>query len=79
MCGLPTVEDDLLQISNDGGGEPLWSRNGQELFYLQPGSTRHMISASIESREDGLSVTNRDVIMEWPYRRLGEAPCANNL
>ncbi|HSF19803.1 MAG TPA: hypothetical protein VLK65_30055 [Vicinamibacteria bacterium] len=30
---FPNVEDGAWQVSRDGGGRPLWARNGRELFY----------------------------------------------
>jgi eukaryotic-like serine/threonine-protein kinase len=34
---FPNVDSGRWQISTKGGIQPLWSRNGQELFYLVPG------------------------------------------
>jgi serine/threonine-protein kinase len=31
---FPNVDDGKWQISTNGGGEPLWSPDGRELFYL---------------------------------------------
>ncbi len=31
---FPNVEEGKWQISRDGGGEPVWAPQGQELFYL---------------------------------------------
>jgi serine/threonine-protein kinase len=36
---FPEVDKGRWQISNGGGRLPLWSRNGQELFYLSPDNT----------------------------------------
>ena len=71
---FPRVDDNQIPISNDGGIEPLWSRDGRELFYMQPGSATHLISASIETNQgDGtLTVGERETIMEWPYSVEGE-------
>ena len=33
---LPDPNAGHWQVSTDGGAQPLWSRNGQELFYLTP-------------------------------------------
>ena len=70
---FPHVEDDLMPISNSGGIEPLWSRDGRELFYMQPGSPPQLISVSIETPDDGtLAVSGREAIMDWPYSLVGE-------
>ena len=31
---FPNVNDAITQVSTSGGGQPLWARNGRELFYL---------------------------------------------
>ena len=36
---FPDVETGRWQISTDGGGQPLWSRDGRELFFLTPTGT----------------------------------------
>jgi dipeptidyl aminopeptidase/acylaminoacyl peptidase len=33
---FPDVTSGLWQVSTSGGAQPLWSRNGQELFYIAP-------------------------------------------
>ena len=66
---FPQVEDDLIPMSNTGGLFPLWSRDGRDLFYMQPGSPPQLISVSLDSRDaDGpLAVGGRAAIMDWPY------------
>jgi eukaryotic-like serine/threonine-protein kinase len=36
---FPAVEQGVWRISLNGGREPLWARNGRELFYLAPDGT----------------------------------------
>ena len=43
---FPNVDDGKWQISTDGGREPQWSPEGQELFYLGPGD---LMVAQIET------------------------------
>ncbi len=43
---FPNVGGGLRQISTGGGSQPLWARNGQELFYLAPTGT--LMSVRIE-------------------------------
>ena len=38
---------ETLQISNDGGGGPVWSANGRELFYREPNG--RMMAVDIEA------------------------------
>ena len=35
---FPNVEADRQQVSTNGGTQPLWARNGQELFYESMGT-----------------------------------------
>ncbi len=46
MRPFPNVDDGKLQISTDGGREPQWSPDGQELFYLASGN---LMAAQIET------------------------------
>jgi Tol biopolymer transport system component len=34
---FPDVNKEKIQVSTLGGAQPLWARNGQELFYIAPG------------------------------------------
>jgi eukaryotic-like serine/threonine-protein kinase len=34
---FPDVDKRRIQVSTAGGAQPLWARNGQELFYIAPG------------------------------------------
>ena len=63
-----------MQVSNNGGRKPLWSRDGRELFYLQPGVARQLMSVSLDSGEtDGaFAFRDREVVLEWPYVTVGE-------
>jgi Tol biopolymer transport system component len=56
---FPDVDRDQILISNAGGRDPLWSRDGSELFYLEPvgaggraGDWRLMTIAIEEAGED---------------------------
>jgi serine/threonine-protein kinase len=42
---FPTVASGLWQISNGGGSQPVWARNGRELFYVAPSG---LMSAPIQ-------------------------------
>jgi serine/threonine-protein kinase len=66
---FPQVEDDQVLVSNNGGNYPLWSRDGSELFYLQPGFPSELIAVSLDTDEtDGsFAFRDREVVMEWPY------------
>jgi Tol biopolymer transport system component len=59
--------DRRVQISNTGGEDPVWSRDGAELFYIEPGQPRHMMSVTFASDEENFRFLGRTPIMEWPY------------
>jgi hypothetical protein len=41
-------DGDQMQVSVSGGGEPVWNRNGRELFYRAgPGAGTELIAATI--------------------------------
>jgi serine/threonine-protein kinase len=42
---FPQVDDGRWQVSSTGGTRPLWSRDGRELFFLDPG--RRMTSVTV--------------------------------
>ena len=52
-----------VQISTDGGSEPVWARSGDELFYRNGDK---MIAASIRLLPE-TQVRNRQVLFEAPY------------
>ena len=64
---FPNVDDDLTLVSNAGGWKPLWSRDGGELFYLEPGPPERLMSVSVESAETTFSFSARTPILYWPY------------
>ena len=54
------------QISNGGGGQPRWSRDGHELFYLSPDS--RVMAVPIKATADGEAIeTGRpSALFRWP-------------
>jgi len=46
----PNVNDNRVQVSTAGGTKPLWSRDGSELFYLEPPAL--LMSVAVEA--DGI-------------------------
>jgi serine/threonine-protein kinase len=66
---FPEVETDVVQVSNNGGDDPVWSRDGRELFYLQPGATTQMVSVPLDAGGVGqpFAFGAREVLFEWPY------------
>jgi Tol biopolymer transport system component len=51
------------QVSLDGGTEPVWSRDGSELFYR---SGAALVAAAVETTPD-FRVQRREVLFEGPY------------
>jgi hypothetical protein len=55
-----------LQVSQTGGSEPVWSRDGRELFYRSAGGAQPMLVAAtidgatlrVRSRTELFSITN---------------------
>jgi len=70
---FPQVEEGQVQVSNNGGRYPLWSRDGSELFYLQPGADFQLMSVSSDTDETDRSFAFRDreVVLEWLYYHRG--------
>ena len=60
---FPDVGAGLWQISTDGGSEPLWARNGEELFFRRDGA---VVAVRIQT-DPVFSVGNPEVILEGPY------------
>ena len=44
---FPATDDGKWQVSSGGGVAPLWSRDGRELFYVNP--AREMVAIAVES------------------------------
>ncbi|MEX2130722.1 MAG: protein kinase, partial [Pseudohongiellaceae bacterium] len=65
---FPNVDDDKVQVSNAGGIKPLWSRDGSELFYLQPGSgTPQLMVVSVQTDGATFAFGSRTALLDWPY------------
>jgi len=71
---FPNVDVNFWQVSNGGGGLPLWSRDGRELFYLDPGPPERLMSVSVVATETAFSVGTRTAILDWPYLGFGGGP-----
>jgi len=65
---FPDVDRDRWPVSNGGGATPLWSPDGQEIFYIEPGSPDQLISVSVEATETSFSLGARTPLLDWPYR-----------
>jgi len=45
---FPNVEDGQWLISSGGGAQPLWARDGRELFYVAPGARLMAVAVEID-------------------------------
>ena len=68
---FPNVDEGQLQISTASGTEPLWARDGSELFYLDPGGQLTAVSVRTDP---SLDFGNAEVVLEESY--LSAAPGA---
>lgn len=64
---FPEVQANQVTISNAGGFDPVWSRDGTELFYLEPGTPNRLVAVSFDTGADEGVFEERHVLMDWPY------------
>jgi serine/threonine-protein kinase len=58
----PNVNDGSWQVSSGGGTQPLWSRNGQELFYVSPAGA--ILGVGVERGTSWTTTTASTVVKE---------------
>ena len=63
------VKQGRVQVSTAGGTQPLWSRNGQELFYLAPSGA--LMSVQMEAAASWRASLPEKVIERGYYRGIG--------
>ena len=68
---FPNVEDGRWQVSNAGGADPLWSRDGRELFYVEYPAPFHLMVVPVQT-DPTFVPENPQELLDWPYSRLGE-------
>ncbi len=61
---FPALESGKWQVSS-GGGWPLWSRDGSELFFLD--GSNHLTAASVTSRDGALVIGRSEALFETAY------------
>jgi serine/threonine-protein kinase len=62
---FPNVAD-AQRVSVAGGEQPAWSRDGRELFYVEPGSPPRLMAVAVEDG-DQLKLGETRPLMDWPY------------
>jgi len=65
---FPDVESDRIQVSNNGGQAPLWSRDGEELFYLEVDSRQGVVAGNLPV--EGMRMVRVEVVRGAPGRPL---------
>jgi Tol biopolymer transport system component len=66
----PDVESWEVRVSRNGGGEPLWSHGGRELFYREPVSGAMMVATFVE--DPTFRVASRESLFDAsPYLSAG--------
>lgn len=67
---FPDVNEGFQQVSGAGGVNPLWSRNGQELFYVQPGPPDRMMAVPVRTSAT-FDHDSPHALFEWPIVGTG--------
>ncbi len=64
-----------LFVSNDGGLQPIWRRDGREIFYLAP--DRRLVGVSVQTTGNRLTLGARRVLFQTRVG-LGDRPDSLN-
>ena len=67
---FPDVDNGFQRVSTAGGLTPVWSRDGSELFYLEPGSPAHLMVVPV-TLGDTLQLGRPTPLFEWAYQEAG--------
>lgn len=63
---FPDVEGYFTKVSSGGGIQPVWSPRGDELFYVEPGAPRRLMSVGVEAGAE-LALARPRPLFDWPY------------
>jgi serine/threonine-protein kinase len=66
---FPEVESGKWQVSDAGGRQPIWSDEGDELFFINDAG--EMVAAQVQAGEDAFRVVDRVVLFSIPQDILG--------
>ena len=72
---FPNIDDDKQAVSTNGGEEPVWSRDGTELFYWQPASGE-LVAAGVTT-EPAFAVSERNVLFSLADYQRGQEFCCH--
>jgi len=71
---FPNIDDDKRPVSDNGGGEPRWSRDGTELFYKNPAG---QLVATRVVTEPNFVVVDREVLFSVAQYQFGWEFCCH--
>jgi serine/threonine-protein kinase len=72
---FPNIDDDKQPVSTNGGEEPVWSRDGTELFYWEPASA-DLVAARVTT-EPGFAVSERNFLFSLADYQRGQEYCCH--
>ena len=79
-------EGEQVQVSVDGGVEPVWSPDSRELFYRAGAGSKAMMTAATVSTSPHLAITSRKALlpvaeysMATPHSNYGVSPDGKTL
>ena len=64
---FPNVTEGQQQVSTAGGRHPLWARNGEELFYLEPGMRPRLMAVPVQTGST-FGRGSPQPLFAWEYR-----------
>ena len=64
---FPNATEGQQQVSTAGGRHPLWARNGEELFYLEPGTRPRLMAVPVKTGSTFDRGSPRP-LFAWEYR-----------
>ena len=64
---FPNVTEGRQQVSTAGGRHPLWARNGEELFYLEPGTLPRLMAVPVQTGST-FDRGSPQPLFVWDYR-----------
>jgi Tol biopolymer transport system component len=63
---FPDGNDLFVKISNNGGIQPVWSPDGRELFYIEPGPPPRLMTVGVSAGND-IAFSSAHPLLDWPY------------
>jgi serine/threonine-protein kinase len=73
---FPDVDRGLWQVTTDGGAYPVWSRDGRELFYVEPDGT--LVALPVEARGPTWRTGKAVDLFRGPYLYRGDGSLGRN-